>query len=265
MLFDDDFLRQQEEILRRISQGHDRPAMSGGQGRSRATTAGQEARTPAYRPSSEEDEADESDEDFCKFLEDEHMIQEQRRILEQFGREQSQKTTERPSSVDALTSRLCDAAMLRHATLASYREDLVQSSSASRQNPYFSSQQEERISNVNTKTRTSCPDHVVKVGSKSLRVQGTAHTYKSIAHGKATIVQCSSCQAILQVGISAKLVYCTNCKHVTPIQMAKEIATSSLRNNNDSLIARSVQQQEMDVACARKLARLSRQGRQHPT
>lgn len=108
-------------------------------------------------------------------------------------------------------------------------------------------------------------DKVVKVGQRKLRVKGTKNTFDAIAHGKAIILQCPACTTILQVSETAKLLYCSICQNVTPVHLAKDqslvdpsqtsasaqvVSTSSL----DSQIARTLQEQEMDIACARKLA-----------
>jgi hypothetical protein len=132
-------------------------------------------------------------------------------------------------------------------------------------------------------------DQVIPVGpNTTLHVRGTARTYDAIASGDAILVQCAACLAVLQIGRSAKLLYCGVCENVTPVELAREQAVTnpwgvfpsagasvgcssamddeasslSLRYRPsatlrmDSHIARTVQNQEMDVACARKLARM---------
>mmetsp|Transcript_43741 Transcript_43741/g.106067 ORF Transcript_43741/g.106067 Transcript_43741/m.106067 type:complete len:523 (+) Transcript_43741:250-1818(+) len=105
-------------------------------------------------------------------------------------------------------------------------------------------------------------DQVVKVGNRNLKVKGTEKTFEAIARGKAIVVQCPTCAAILQVSSTAKLLYCVICKNVTPVNLSRDqtvvdpssstegVDTSAL----DSRIARTLQDQEMDIACARKLA-----------
>jgi hypothetical protein len=86
---------------------------------------------------------------------------------------------------------------------------------------------------------------------KKIQVRGTNHTWKSIAKGKATLVQCPVCFTILQVGLTAKLLFCTKCSEVSPIG----IHDSTTDFRADGLIAIVVQQQEVDVALAKKMAR----------
>ncbi|KAG7358548.1 hypothetical protein IV203_015137 [Nitzschia inconspicua] len=106
-------------------------------------------------------------------------------------------------------------------------------------------------------------DQTFQVGKKKLHVQGTRTAYDAIANGNAIIVQCATCKAILQVASSAKLLYCSFCENVTPVQLAQEQQVTDPRNGSDSIdlderISRSIQNQEHDVACARKLAKVSR-------
>jgi hypothetical protein len=281
--YDSDFVRQQEELLRKIAEERNDPRkppapLSPRRHATReppppAQTAQQERITCRHPCSGDDD--DDNDLDFFTFLQDEDMIKEQRRNLEQIQRERSEKEQSRtiqrsrqPScSVEVLTDSLCDAVKLRHATLVSSRRDTIDSLSPHRR-PQRGREQPYSLlgkprSNGGIIPATADQDHVVEFGNTSLRVKGTGHTYKSIAEGTATIVQCSACGAILQVGSSAKLVYCTHCAHVTPFELAREVAASASSNNSlDFQIAQSVQQQEMDVACARKLARLTRQSHQ---
>ncbi|KAG7341625.1 hypothetical protein IV203_023578 [Nitzschia inconspicua] len=106
-------------------------------------------------------------------------------------------------------------------------------------------------------------DQTFQVGKKKLHVQGTRTAYDAIANGNAIIVQCATCKAILQVASSAKLLYCSFCENVTPVQLAQEQQVTDPRNGRDSIdldecISRSIQNQEHNVACARKLAKVSR-------
>ena len=111
-------------------------------------------------------------------------------------------------------------------------------------------------------------DQVVKVGRRNLRVRGTEKTFEAIAHGKAIIVQCPTCGAILQVSSTAKLLYCVICTNVTPLNLARDQAVVDPSSSTDgvdtsaldSRIARTLQDQEMDIACARKLASRSSSG-----
>jgi hypothetical protein len=89
---------------------------------------------------------------------------------------------------------------------------------------------------------------------KKVHVKGTDHTWKCIAEGKATLVQCPVCLTILQVGLHAKLLYCTTCQEVSPIVLA--IDDSSMSDYRlDGKIAIVMQQQEVDVAYRKKMAK----------
>lgn len=94
--------------------------------------------------------------------------------------------------------------------------------------------------------------HVKIYQGKRIQVRGTNHTWKKIAKGNATLVQCPVCSTILQVGTSARLLFCTKCNEVSPISVHMN---SSMDYRADGLIAVVVQQQEVDVAFAMKMAR----------
>ena len=129
-------------------------------------------------------------------------------------------------------------------------------------------------------------------GGKTVRVRGTKHTWRDIARGRATIVQCPACSAVLQIGAKVKLLYCSQCGEISPLDRTVQPPStvpatntgcpnrhnsshpssrtrpgavpssgpSSLSANRrgmtDNDIAQVVQQQEMDVAIAKKLAEM---------
>ena len=101
-------------------------------------------------------------------------------------------------------------------------------------------------------------DYVTRIGKQTIRVKGTRHTHDSIAKGAAVIVQCSYCQAVLQLPSNAKNLFCTLCKHVTPMEQALNVSTHRLIGVADSDIARKVQGQEIDVASSLKIRALLR-------
>jgi LSD1 subclass zinc finger protein len=88
---------------------------------------------------------------------------------------------------------------------------------------------------------------------QQLRLKGTSHTYKAIENGTASLAQCFSCCALLQVPQGTKALYCPFCHDITPIV----IAQSSISQSYDNHVASVVQQQELEVAHARKMAKLS--------
>lgn len=102
-------------------------------------------------------------------------------------------------------------------------------------------------------------DREIQMGKYKLTVKGTSHVYNSIWQGSATIVQCSFCQAILQVGTTTKLVFCLYCQEVTPMEVARNVSTSPFLGGGgqqvavaDQDVAQVVQWQEDAVARARK-------------
>ncbi len=94
-------------------------------------------------------------------------------------------------------------------------------------------------------------DRNIQMGTYNLRIKGTRHAYASISNGSATIVQCSSCRAILQVGSTAKLLYCINCQQITPIEVARNVSADRI-GITDRGLAKRVQMQEVEAACSRE-------------
>lgn len=94
-------------------------------------------------------------------------------------------------------------------------------------------------------------DHTIKRRNQTINVKGTDHAISAIADGTAVLVQCSSCYTILQIGDSAKHIYCPHCTEVTPMDVAVEVMPSRV-GASDDLIARSLQHQEMTVSRSRK-------------
>jgi hypothetical protein len=198
-----------------------------------------------------------TNDDFCRYLQDSEMIKEQRMILERIQREQQDAKhpsadpqccyTRRSSArvVEDLTSRIHESAAVILHTSARRGSEISSSSSTEKIRPCGGGIVPSSASNI-----------VTKIGKQRLTIKGTSHTYTAIANGTATLVQCMSCKAILQVGASAKLLYCSNCQHVTPIELARYNHT--VQPSVDQQIARTIQQQELDVACARKLSKLAR-------
>jgi hypothetical protein len=104
------------------------------------------------------------------------------------------------------------------------------------------------------KVIASSQDRVTRLNDgRKLRIKGTQHAYLSIERGTAIIVTCPCCQTVLQVDASAKLILLLNIFHLTNLQRHPEENNAAL---HDYQIAGSVQQQEVDVACARKMAKM---------
>jgi len=166
------------------------------------------------------------------YTKDQDMIEEQRRLLEQFERT---KRAAVPSSDTAGTNRLPVTTIKTRK-----HEHPSQGSSSSSSASLF-----------------SCDDHATRIQNHFVRVKGSRHAYDAIAHGSAVIVQCSGCYAVLQVPSNAKNVFCTVCNHVTPMDLALNVSSQRL-NVQDSDIARKIQIQEIDAASSLKAKSLLR-------
>lgn len=94
-------------------------------------------------------------------------------------------------------------------------------------------------------------------GGKKLRIKGTLHTYKAIAEGKATLVQCPCCQTVLQVVSTAKKMLCPSCKQITSMSLANQLTNANSSTSADTVIAKGLQRQEDDVALAQKRAKIA--------
>ena len=268
--YDDEFVQQQAAILNQIADDKKKKqeevtTAGGGKLQSYTTaTNSHHARasstaTPTMKASAPLVSI-ENDGDLCLYLlPDSEMIKEQRIILERIQGEQQQEAkqpisadprccyTRRNSAriVEDLTSRIHEIAAVRHTS--AIRGSEISSSSTGT----------EKIRPCEGGIIPSGANNIVtKIGKQRLRIKGTSHTYRAIADGTATLVQCMSCKAILQVGATAKLLYCIHCQHVTPIELARYNHT--VQPSVDQQIARAVQQQELDVACARKLSKMAR-------
>jgi hypothetical protein len=78
---------------------------------------------------------------------------------------------------------------------------------------------------------------VLLSNGRRLRVKGTKHVYKSIAEGKAVLVQCSSCDIVSQVDPACQALYCPICHQLT-------LVSASITTASDSELARSIQHPE---------------------
>jgi hypothetical protein len=263
--YDDESVQQQAAILKQIAddQKKKQEVTTGGSLQSFTTTTNGHHARASYATTSTMKAAKplassiDNNDDFCRYLQDSEMIKEQRMILERIQREQQDAKhpsadpqccyTRRSSArvVEDLTSRIHESAAVILHTSARRGSEISSSSSTEKIRPCGGGIVPSSASNI-----------VTKIGKQRLTIKGTSHTYTAIANGTATLVQCMSCKAILQVGASAKLLYCSNCQHVTPIELARYNHT--VQPSVDQQIARTIQQQELDVACARKLSKLAR-------
>lgn len=221
------------------------------------------------------------DEDFfLQCLQEPNMIEEQRRIMEEILRQRGEDCTQANSKIasDPRGSVYATATRRPVSEKVDDLEDCIeQAAHRHHTTPPTLRRSSRRITPPNllpsgappAKAQASAMTHNDSIldcsedrkiniyGNKKLRVRGTNHTWKNIAQGEATLVQCPGCSTILQVGQNAKLLYCTECNEVSPIKL--QLQSSNGSSASDSRIARIVQQQEMDVAFATKAAKASRQ------
>jgi hypothetical protein len=260
----DEFVQQQAAILNQIADDKKKiqEVMTGGSKLQSFTTTTNvhHARASSSATSTVKAAAPlvsiENDDNFCLYLQDSEMIREQRMILERIQREQ-QEAKQPSADPRCCCTRRSSARLVEDLTSRIYESATVIHTSARRGSETSSSTSTEKIRPCEGGIVPSSANNIVTtIGKQILKIKGTSHTYTAIANGTATLVQCMSCKAILQVGSSAKLLYCTNCQHVTPIEIARYNHT--FQPSVDQQIARTVQQQELDVACARKLSKIAR-------
>jgi len=98
-----------------------------------------------------------------------------------------------------------------------------------------------------------------------ITIRKRGDTWNSIANGDAILVQCSHCNAYLQVGRKAKLVFCPRCHAVSP-PVTNPLRDKSQRkvgsdNYFDSALARKMQEQEYDAALTKDSNELNKKAR----
>jgi hypothetical protein len=276
MTIDDAFIQQQEAIMRDFGNGNNTVEQTG------KASSPPPRRTFKNNPTDKipppltstlsHDTVDTTntsneciDTNFRDFLNDAEVILEQRQIFEEIQRQHEAKpfakdnddlsTTKNPAQkhVDSLMDTVSETSLRRMQHLHLHSHDAA---TAIDQTRGISDKAFKTV--TNDKEIASSQDRVTRLNNgRKLLVKGTQHAYMSIARGTAIIVTCPCCQTVLQVDASTKLLYCTCCQHVSPI----ELATSPRSNGNnaglhDHQIAGSVQQQEIDVAYARKMAKI---------
>ena len=287
--FSADFIRTQEELWREFSSAKSKPvASSQGSMDDHPTSSTNQSFLEMQPPTACIPDVagfpdsvtikKRTDEDLSTIFQDKTLIEEQRRILEQIEEQTRFSMVMGPPKSPpgnalgkSLSSTTCTTATTSESSKYSRgRFDLdagdspfegYGSPNSVTCSPIESSRGPHNMSanrDLNSKKnpiRHQQDDQVIRMGKDRLNVKGTRHAYESISNGSAAIVQCSSCQAILQVGSTAKLIYCVNCQQVTPIEMARNVSAGRI-GATDRHIAKAVQMQEVDVACARKTSEL---------
>lgn len=101
---------------------------------------------------------------------------------------------------------------------------------------------------------------------QQLRIRGKRHTWKAIAEGNATLVNCAGCQRALQVDAAAELVYCSRCGAVFPRLLEIDVGGNrdsypdsgtqpfprEILEERDAHIAEKMQGQEYDATLYKK-------------
>jgi hypothetical protein len=204
------------------------------------------------------------DTNFCDFLNDAEVIREQRRIFGEIQREHEAKasamtvddlyTTQNtaPNQIDSLTDQVLETSI----RLGPGRMQHFQTSaSAIDQASGMPDNSSKTVPSDNA--IASSQDRVTRIDNgKKLRIKGTQHAYMSIAKGTAIIVTCPCCQTVLQVDASTKLLFCTRCQHVSELAPSPKNYHDNNACIDDYQIAGSVQQQEIDVACAQRMSKM---------
>jgi hypothetical protein len=155
---------------------------------------------------------------------DNEVIEEQRRIMQAFKDSNGEALVQS----EALTAPMSEAST---SDRQGFTNDQVEAAKGARS---------KRSNNDHLSLRSlqSYQDRTVLLSNgRRLRVKGTKHVYKSIAEGKAVLVQCSSCDIVSQVDPACQALYCPICHQLTPV--SESITTAS-----DSELARSIQHQE---------------------
>jgi hypothetical protein len=234
-----DFMSQQQAILEQIQRDHHqqriREVSDGDQKRIREESERMTQRNDVKPPPvvSEEEEVD-----FTAFLKDDGFVQRQREILQKL--QLQDKPVDNVQLYSTPTATHMDRILVcaEEASLLSSQIMPVEKNTAPRDNIVASSSQD-RITRMST--------------GKTVNMKGIKHTYQAIEQGKATIVHCINCQAVLQVPEACKSYFCTVCNHISPMRQKKNVRSSA----TDDRIANSLQQHELDVACARKASAYS--------
>lgn len=83
---------------------------------------------------------------------------------------------------------------------------------------------EEIIRTDDNKTKRAKTEALLKYGGlvqvipgKFVRMVGTDTAAKAVCSGKAKLVKCTVCQKLFQVNYKAKVLFCRNCQHFTPL------------------------------------------------
>ena len=227
-------------------------------------------------------EGDQEAEENCleEYLTDSTLLEEQRRIMERFEREQKQQRQQqqqpqRRRTQETRQPRVSDTATAQPRHLAT----LLSAPRRDSGGADVRYRTKEELATPSSSAELLLNDTVTKVGKQRVRIKGTRHVYESISNGTATLVRCVSCHGVFQVSATAKRLYCTHCHEISPIlpvgtaaMMTPAAASATAATPTataaplagaggcgneqrlDHQIARVVQQQEDDVALARKLA-----------
>lgn len=205
------------------------------------------------------------DVDFTTYLSDPELILEQRRILEHIQREAQAKLprvdaspTPPPSSSTTSSSdppRL--AAMADDDEATSYKQQVRMMLLGGSPTTHPTTIPPTRVQSLDSMVAASEDSLTLLPNGKKVRLKGTQHTYMAMEAGTAVLVRCFLCQCVLHVPSSTiTAVYCPICQEVMPLELAAPDGATATLPSSDVEIACAVQQQEVDVACARKAAKM---------
>ena len=249
LVFDDGFLEQQEMLLRQYEDAKSNGLAPAPTPRLQLNSNRNEGNYEARftRPTANESVAVTQKEHLLDFSDP--VIREQKRIYEE---------------IQSLRQREKDIVQHQH-DFRTREESALELTHRSTPSPNENFRREiprKQGASVKGKVDATVPDQVEHlVDGKKLRIKGTHHVVRSIEKGEAVIVMCPSpsCKAVLQIDKNAKNVFCVFCRQVSPLSSAHTALNSSrLLPTQHESIARSVQRQEIDVAAARKAAKLAR-------
>lgn len=230
LLFDDAFIDEQRAMLALIEKEQQRRKNENAPSRSRDTVSRSGARFPPV------DLGDE-------YILNDTLIEEQYRILQDFERQKSFLTLDTDLTTSTGLSQFqVEANELEE---VARREKLTQIKHARKphHNPSTKSSlrsMREVVDVIDTQDYTE-----TSVNNHTIRIKGTKHAYDAIRRGKATLVQCPSCQTLLQIARKSKNLYCTICHQITPTKLSQLDDSSS--RFEDSHVASTMQWQEIDA------------------
>jgi len=226
----------------------------------------------------------EDEDDIYEIINEPHVIEEKRRIMQEIRRDKKNSNIKLKSECSEADAEITEMVMQQVPDLENKRNfsttnddiqsihykdfPLNRSFRYSQQTCLERSFSQSSLHASNTDHRCENPREYKQVGQKfhnyedtvaelqegvNLHLRGTKHTWNNISKGRATIVQCPSCQTILQVSTGTNLLFCTVCREISPINPKR--CNVGVIEGFDSKIAKVIQDQELEIVIAAKTAR----------